>query len=119
ECATRMCDLVQMMSHSLSHIPCAAGASRLSTAAPKNFIARFGTKFVHTGAHPDAPAMNACKLLDAHAAINETCSPVSSRIAVMRVRSPVLSLIQLQLSSLVSRARNSGFMSTPVVHGLL
>ena len=59
----------------------------------------------------EAPTANEDSVLLAH--------PESHLMAVMRVRSPVLSLMQLTLSSLASFARNSGFMSTPVVHGLL
>ena len=73
--ATRMCDLAQMMSqigNSLSQMLCATDASRLSTAASKNFIASRGTKLVHTGAQPVAPAMKACRLVNSQPAISVT-----------------------------------------------
>ena len=62
--------MMSQMGNSLSQMLCAAGASRFSTAASKNFMAMLGRKFVQTGAHPVAPAMKACRLVDSHPAIS-------------------------------------------------
>jgi hypothetical protein len=117
-----MCDLAQMNSqigNSSSHSASAVFASASRTAARKNAIAFFGAKLVQTGAQPLAPAIKACKLVDSHPAIRVMRGPRSARNALMRDKSPVLSLMQPTLSSSAMRLRKSGFMSTPVVQGLL
>jgi len=97
-----MCDFAQVNSQSgksRSQNCCAAIALRSRVAVRKNEVASFGAKLVQTGAQPVAPTLKACRLVDSQPAISVTLSPRIALIALIRDRSPVLSLIQLTLSS--------------------